>query len=75
MPNEELRDQVAGYLLSTWSPRDLTRRLVMLMLTGLALYLSFKQNAAWLLLLLVPASMSPKLVGEIARLLGRAASN
>jgi hypothetical protein len=70
--NPGIKSQMAGYLLSSWLPRDTKRKVIMLIIVLTALIGGFiyGQKLFYLVLLILPF-FSPRVVGEIALFLGR----
>lgn len=67
-----IKAQMAGYLLSSWLPRDATREIIMVIIALVAIVGGFiyGQKLFYLLLLILPF-FSPRIVGEVAMFLGR----
>jgi hypothetical protein len=66
-----LRGEIAGYQLSFWLPRGAGRKTLMLLAVIVAVVSAVIWNQLWLLMFILAATFSPRIVGEGARLLGR----
>jgi hypothetical protein len=69
--NPGIKATLAGYLCSFWFPRDIGRRIIMVVITIASLTGYFIYNQKWfLLLLLILPMFSPRIVGETLYCLG-----
>ncbi|PUE35525.1 hypothetical protein [Limnohabitans sp. Hippo4] len=70
--NEKVKAALAGQILSVWMPVGLLRKLVFWILIFFGAYGVFT-NQEWYhwIMLIFAATMSPRLVGEVAFALGR----
>ena len=68
---ELLSAKISGSLLSVWLPVDIGRRLIMVILFLIGLYGLMNGNNYFLISWIFLPMFSPRLVGEIAHLMGR----
>ncbi len=64
------RAQLAGLALSVWLPFGTPRKIIMLICLIVGVYNVFMGNLWYLLLLVVVAFFSPRLLGELSTLIG-----
>lgn len=65
-----IREELAAYALSFWLPHDWFRRFLMALTFGVG-FLKVWDNPWYFLLILFSLMFSPRIVGEVARFLGR----
>jgi len=67
----ELRGYAAGLLCRPWLPWGKVRKVILVLIVVMSLLLSLTFNTPYFLfLLLIAASLSPRLVGEVTYLMG-----
>lgn len=68
----ELEDQIAGHLASSWLPRDTGRKIILFIFLILAVkYFMQSDYVLVLLMLLIASIFSPRMVGELANFAGK----